>query len=147
MANQTEGKSLSMQDLLKMIEEQKAKIEALEAAQTSRPSIGAKITPDNPNSKIVRTDHPEKNGGYIVKMPRDWSGMRMGINFRMGIGIIDEALPNCDEIAHWMEADFGYQILSATEDELNQTRRMLEGVQIREQPKTAAEKLMHVGQA
>ena len=97
-------------------------------------------------SKIVRADHPDKNGGYIIKIPTKWSGERMGVMFVNGVGIIDENHPDCDMIAHWMEADYHYKVLPASERQINDMRRMLAGSPIEGREESIAEKLLNVGQ-
>lgn len=140
---ETQETSMTMEQLLEELNKLRNDIKKIEAKGPVRAT--AKIEPDNPNSKIVRDDHPEPGGGYVIKMPKQWSGTRMGILFRAGIGIIDEAHPRCDEIAHWMQADYNYKIIVANEKELNLLRRQLEGVELESPKGTVFEKLMEYG--
>lgn len=126
------------------LEGQKKIVELL----TTQRDIGrqiAKLPSEDKTTKIVRADHPPKRGGYIVKMTRAWSGERMGIRFQAGVGIIDEAHPRCDELAHWMEADYKYKVLSANEAEINDMRRVLAGAEPEDREETLPEKLMGMG--
>lgn len=135
----------TIEALTARLEQQQAQIAALQEARDSHRHIGPKITQDDPRSKITRTDHPQPGGGYVVAMARPWNGTRMGVQFRNGVGIIPEEHPKCDELAHWLEADYHYEVTSATEEELNRIRKALEGVPAAAREQTAAEKLLPSG--
>jgi hypothetical protein len=137
---------VTVDDLLARIDQLAGEVLALKAERAAIRPIG-KITPDDLQSKIVRPDHPAPGGGYIVAMPREWNGERMGIQFRAGIGIIDAALPDCDARAHWFEADYHYDVVAADAEQLTQMRRKLEGVPLEGRSKTTPEKLMTAQQA
>ena len=134
----------TVDDLLEVLTEQQKKIDLLLAERAAYRPLG-KITPLAADSKIVRKDHPDKGGGFIVKMPREWTGERMGVNFRNGFGVIDEEHPQCDYLAHWMEADYGYQVAPATDEQITRLRKMLDGAPVKEREETTAEKLLDVG--
>lgn len=140
-----QGGQPRIKDLMRVLEKQQVEINELKRERDAFRQFGQKI-PKGSNSKIVRDDHPEPGGGYIVKMPTEWNGSRMGINFKLGVGIVDEGLDRCDEIAHWMQADYGYEVIPATEAEINKMRRMLDAAKIDESKKSIPEKLMQVGQ-
>jgi len=108
-------------------------------------ALGPKITPDS-QVAIVRAERPPEGGAYVVKMPRSWNGTRMGITFRGGVGVIDASLENADTIAHWMEADYGYEIVAVGPKDLLRVRKSMEGVKVNDKDMTATEKLMSTGQ-
>jgi hypothetical protein len=143
MANQAESK-LTIEGLLAELTKVQAENAVLKAQQNAGRNIGAKIDPDNPASKIVRADHPEPGGGYVVRTPRDFTGQRNGIHFRGGIGIINGDHPDCDKLAHVFEHDYHYEIAVGSAEELLRVRRVMEGMPPPAQ-KTTPEKLMHAG--
>ena len=153
MEEQAETKKLTLASLYAQLEAQRAEIAELKAKQDNYRPLGTapKITPTDKTSKIVRADHPPVGGAYIVSIPHKasmapWSGERMGVVFRNGIGIIDAERPDCDSIAHWMEADYRYKVIPATEAEVTKVRRMLDGMPVQEKQESVAEKLLNVGQ-
>lgn len=104
----------------------------------------AKVTADEPIN-IRRADHPEAGGGWIVTTPRqEYSGVTMGVQFKGGVGIVDEDLDNADFIANKLEHDFGYGVKAVTPDELGKFRKYMAGVKTQE-TKTMGEKLVAPG--
>ena len=104
----------------------------------------AKVPADEP-SNIRRADHPESGGGWIITTPRqEYSGVTMHIEFRGGLGIVDEDLDNADFIVDKLEQDFGYGVRVADAKELNGFRKYMAGVKTKE-TKTMGEKLVSPG--
>ena len=142
----TPDEEVSVQEWIDLAKKQQETMAKMASAMAqARPLGNTKITPDDPRSKVHLEKRPPKGGAFIVKMPTQWSGTRMGIVFRNGIGIIDEERHNCDELAFWMQADYGYKVLPADEKEVNKMRKALDGVELVEPAQTTAEKLLDMG--
>jgi hypothetical protein len=130
--------------LMSVLEKQQKQIAELQAQRDAWRPVGK--LPNKDDSVVKRSDHPAPGGGYLVKMPIQWTGQRMGVNFRNGYAIIPENHPQCDYLAHWLEADHPqYVVMAIDEAQVNEMLRKMEIMGRDEAPKSLGEKLMSMG--
>lgn len=131
-------------DLMEKLAQQEKEITAMKEAIASSGRKTIKIEPDDPSSKIVRSDKPEKGGGWVVKTKLPWNGVRSGIRFQGGYGVIDVMLKDSEKLAHLFEHDYGYEVIPLNAEQLSEVRRMREALSA-EQPMSPIEKLLNTG--
>jgi hypothetical protein len=129
---------------MEQMNKQAQEIAALREAVVNSGRKTAKIIADDPHSVIVREDTPESGGGWVIKTPLPWNGVRSGVRFMSGYGIVDVSLKRSTELAHLFEHDYGYEVVAVNAQQLNEVRRMREQVNA-EQPMGLHEKLINTG--
>lgn len=115
------------------IELEKEVQELTRTTEKMQAMINTMVHPKKPiidkTSVIERADKPEPGGGWVIEVERkDFTGMRQGIEFKGGIGIVPVEMEEAERRVHWLENDFGYQVQALNAEELAKYYRIQAGV-------------------